>query len=92
MAMSVSVRFLHHTTANVSIEGLERVSGGVRVRRFGQNAREGTGWRLLADAHEKEGRLSDALAALERYADLVPGDIGANNRRVELKQRISGSR
>ena len=56
------------------------------------NPSEAGAWRLKADALEQLGRLPECLAALNHYAQLVPGDAPVNNRRVELKQRLSGGK
>jgi tetratricopeptide (TPR) repeat protein len=56
------------------------------------NPAEAGAWRLKADALEELGRLPECLAALNRYAQLVPGDLHANNRRLEIQRRIAGTR
>jgi hypothetical protein len=38
------------------------------------------------------GRLSNALSALNRHAQLAPGDVQVNNPRVELKHRLDARR
>jgi Flp pilus assembly protein TadD len=55
---------------------------------LGLNPRDAPAWRLRADALEALGRLPETLEALNRYAELAPGDIAANNRRLGLVEKV----
>ena len=50
-----------------------------------KHPRQAAGYKTLADAYERKGRRSDAIAALQQYAALKPNDTGQLERLANLQ-------